>query len=88
MLSRNLAVVRLPFEMPAVAAAAAGAAVSVPIIIHLLNRKRYRIVPWAAMRFLLAAQRKTSRKVRIEQTPAARRCAACCCCCFSPPCAA
>jgi von Willebrand factor type A domain/Aerotolerance regulator N-terminal len=55
------------FEIPAVAAAAAGAAVSIPIIIHLLNRKRYRIVPWAAMRFLLAAQRKTSRKVRIEQ---------------------
>ncbi len=40
---------------------------SIPIVIHLLNRKRYRIVPWAAMRFLLAAQRKTSRKVRIEQ---------------------
>ncbi|HVS36477.1 MAG TPA: VWA domain-containing protein, partial [Gemmataceae bacterium] len=52
---------------PFTAAAAAGGAVSIPIIIHLLNRKRYRIVPWAAMRFLLAAQRKTSRKVRIEQ---------------------
>ena len=61
------------FETPALAAAAAGGAVSIPIIIHLLNRKRYRIVPWAAMRFLLAAQRKTSRKVRIEQTPAAGR---------------
>ncbi len=52
---------------PFLAAAAAGGAVSIPIVIHLLNRKRYRIVPWAAMRFLLAAQRKTSRKVRIEQ---------------------
>ena len=55
------------FEAPVIAAAAAGTAVSIPIIIHLLNRKRYRVVPWAAMRFLLAAQRKTSRKVRIEQ---------------------
>jgi hypothetical protein len=55
------------FELPVLAAAAAGGAVSIPIIIHLLNRKRYRIVPWAAMRFLLAAQRKTSRKIRIEQ---------------------
>ena len=52
---------------PLLAVAAAAGAVSIPIIIHLLNRKRYRIVPWAAMRFLLAAQRKTSRKVRIEQ---------------------
>ncbi len=52
---------------PLLSVAAAGGAVAIPIIIHLLNRKRYRIVPWAAMRFLLAAQRKTSRKVRIEQ---------------------
>ena len=52
---------------PFLAVAAAAGAVSIPIIINLLNRKRYRIVPWAAMRFLLAAQRKTSRKVRIEQ---------------------
>src|SRR5215468_3319003 len=45
----------------------AGVAVSVPIIIHLLNRKRFRVVTWAAMRFLLAAQRKNSRKMRLEQ---------------------
>lgn len=43
------------------------AAASVPIIIHLLNRRRYREVPWAAMRFLLAAVRKNSRRVKIEQ---------------------
>src|SRR5215831_8971762 len=47
-------------------AVAAGAA-SIPIIIHLLNRNRYRIVPWAAMRFLLAAQRKNTRRMRLEQ---------------------
>jgi len=29
------------------------AAVSVPVLIHLLNRRRYRVVTWAAMRFLL-----------------------------------
>src|SRR5260370_8733328 len=46
---------------------AAVGAVSVPIIIHLLNRKRFRIVDWAAMRFLLAAQRKNARKMRLEQ---------------------
>ncbi|MBY0397961.1 MAG: BatA domain-containing protein, partial [Thermoleophilia bacterium] len=43
------------------------AAASVPIIIHLLNRRRYREVPWAAMRFLLAAVRKNQRRVKIEQ---------------------
>src|SRR5262245_17658329 len=42
-------------------------AVSIPIIIHLLNRKRYRIVTWAAMRFLLAAQKQNSKRLRIEQ---------------------
>ncbi|GEM_PF-437712 len=42
-------------------------AVSVPIIIHLLNRRRYRIVTWAAMRFLLAAQKQNTRRLRIEQ---------------------
>jgi hypothetical protein len=47
--------------------AAAVGAVSVPIIIHLLNRRRFKIVSWAAMRFLLAAQRKNSRRMRLEQ---------------------
>ncbi len=49
------------------ALAVAGAAASVPIIIHLLNRKRFRIVTWAAMRFLLAAQRQNRRRMRLEQ---------------------
>jgi hypothetical protein len=47
--------------------AVAGAAAAIPIIIHLLNRNRYRIVSWAAMRFLLAAQRKNTRRLRLEQ---------------------
>jgi hypothetical protein len=55
------------FEMPLTAAAVAGGAVSVPIIIHLLNRRRFRVVHWAAMRFLLSAQRKNARRMRLEQ---------------------
>lgn len=43
------------------------AAASVPIVIHLLNRRKFREMPWAAMRFLLAAIRKNRRRVRIEQ---------------------
>ena len=39
---------------------------SVPLIIHLLNRQRYRPVPWAAMRFVLAAYRRTRRRVQLE----------------------
>ena len=49
----------------AVLATAAGAA-SIPVIIHLLNRKRYRVVNWAAMRFLLAAQKKNTRRLRVR----------------------
>src|SRR6516162_690872 len=60
----------LPFafvEAPLTVAAVAGGAVSIPIIIHLLNRRRFKIVTWAAMRFLLAAQKKNSRRMRLEQ---------------------
>src|SRR3954468_3173486 len=55
------------FEAPLSAAALAGGAVSIPVIIHLLNRRRYKIVTWAAMRFLLNAQKKNSRRMRLEQ---------------------
>jgi hypothetical protein len=56
-----------PFPAMLATAGALAAAVSIPIIIHLLNRKRFRVVTWAAMRFLLAAQRKNARKLRLEQ---------------------
>src|ERR1700676_1243286 len=46
---------------------AGGAAVGVPVIIHLLNRRRYKIVTWAAMRFLLNAQKQNTRRMRVEQ---------------------
>ena len=35
---------------------AGAAAVSLPIIIHLLNRRKFKIVDWAAMEFLLEAK--------------------------------
>jgi hypothetical protein len=38
-----------------------------PILIHLLNRRRYKVVDWAAMDFLLRAMRKNRRRVRFEQ---------------------
>jgi hypothetical protein len=55
------------FSTPLAALAVAGGAAAVPVIIHLLNRKRFVIVPWAAMRFLLAARRKNVRRLRLEQ---------------------
>ncbi len=55
------------FLAPWTAIATLFGAASIPIIIHLLNRRRYRVVNWAAMRFLLAAQKRTTRKLRIEQ---------------------
>ena len=41
--------------------------VALPIIIHLLNRRRYKVVDWAAMQFLLAAMRKNRRRLQFEQ---------------------
>lgn len=42
-------------------------AVSVPILIHLLNRSRARVVDWGAMRFLLASLASRSRRILIEE---------------------
>lgn len=52
------------FVHPGLVAGAALAAV--PLIIHLLNRQRYRPMDWAAMRFVLAAYRRTRRRVQLE----------------------
>lgn len=50
------------------AAVYAGAAgVSIPILIHLLSKRRFHRVRWAAMDFLLEAERQNRRRVRIEQ---------------------
>jgi len=42
------------------------AAISVPIIIHLLNRRKFHKVVWAAMRFLQNAVEQNQRRMRIE----------------------
>jgi hypothetical protein len=47
--------------------AAGVAAMSIPIIIHILNRKRFKTVTWAAMEFLLRAMKKNRRRLRFEQ---------------------
>ncbi|MEX0585063.1 MAG: BatA domain-containing protein, partial [Pirellulales bacterium] len=44
-----------------------GLAAAAPIVIHLLSRRRYREAQWAAMEYLLAAVRKQSRRLRVEQ---------------------
>lgn len=44
-----------------------GLAAALPIIIHLWNKRKYKEMQWAAMEYLLAAIRKNSRRIRIEQ---------------------
>jgi len=41
-------------------------AIAVPIVIHLLNRRRYKTVEWAAMTWLLAAAKQNRRRMRFE----------------------
>ena len=41
-------------------------AVSIPIIIHLLNKRKFKVVDWAAMDFLLDADKKNRRRIRLE----------------------
>ena len=48
-------------------ALAGAAAMAIPIIIHILNRRRFKTVTWAAMEFLLRAMRKNRRRLRFEQ---------------------
>jgi hypothetical protein len=47
--------------------AAGGALVSAPILIHLINRMRFKRVRWAAMEFLLKSQKRNRRRLIIEQ---------------------
>jgi hypothetical protein len=41
-------------------------AISVPIIIHLLNKRKFQRVKWAAMRFLKVSVQKNQRRIQIE----------------------
>ncbi len=54
------------FVSPALFAAGA-AAVAAPILIHLLARRRFKRIRWAAIEFLLQAERKNRRRLRMEE---------------------
>ena len=54
------------FATPWIAWAGVAAAAG-PIVIHLLNRRRYRPVEWAAMRFLIDSHRRNRRRLRLEE---------------------
>ncbi|RMD65481.1 MAG: VWA domain-containing protein [Planctomycetota bacterium] len=47
--------------------AAGLAAVAIPVLIHLLFRRRRKPIVWAAMRFLLEAYRRQRRRLTLEQ---------------------
>ncbi|MCC6729193.1 MAG: VWA domain-containing protein [Chthonomonadales bacterium] len=40
---------------------------ALPILVHLVRRRRVRVVPWAAWEFLRAARRRKRRRLRVEQ---------------------
>ncbi len=54
------------FVTPALAWAGAGA-VAAPILIHLLARRRFKRIRWAAMDFLIDAERRNRRRIRMEE---------------------
>lgn len=43
------------------------AAAAIPLLIHLLNRSRFRTVPWGAMHLLESVIRTNNRRLRLEQ---------------------
>jgi hypothetical protein len=43
------------------------AGASIPVVLHLFYRSRYRTVPWAAMKFLLTSIEQTSRRLRFQE---------------------
>ena len=42
------------------------ALVAIPVVIHILNRRRFKRVSWAAMDFLLRAMKKNRKRLRFE----------------------
>lgn len=40
--------------------------VAIPIIIHLINRRRYRTIEWAALDFLLNALQRRTRRIQLQ----------------------
>ena len=43
------------------------AAASIPVIIHLWNKRKHREVSWAAIDFLVAALRRNARRIQLQQ---------------------
>ncbi|MBT3277981.1 MAG: hypothetical protein HN909_06365 [Phycisphaerales bacterium] len=41
--------------------------ISIPILIHILNKRRFKIIEWAAMKFLLDALRKNRKRLQLEE---------------------
>ncbi len=64
-MSARLYLIAIDFASPWLLFGLAGA--SIPVIIHLLHRRKAREIPWAAMKFLADAARKQSRRMRWEQ---------------------
>jgi hypothetical protein len=46
---------------------AGAAAISIPIVLHLFYRARYKPLPWAPMHFLRQAIEQTSRRLRFQE---------------------
>lgn len=42
------------------------AGIGIPILIHLLNRRRFRKMPWAAMRYLRASIERNQRRMKLQ----------------------
>src|SRR5262245_23962252 len=56
----------MTFGFQSLAMLAALSAVLIPLLIHLLHRRRYQVVDWGAMQFLKMSQ-TTRRRVRLEE---------------------
>src|SRR5262245_61448133 len=42
-------------------------AASIPVIIHLINRRRARVIPFPTIKFVLRSERRVARKYRVKQ---------------------
>src|SRR5581483_10246283 len=56
----------MPFGVLNVLMLAGLAGVAIPILIHLLNRRRYNVVDWGAMQFLQVSE-ATRRRIMVEE---------------------
>lgn len=54
------------FPGAGVFAVAGVAAAPAPVVIHLLNRRRYRVIDWAAMQFLLEALQRNRKPLQVR----------------------